>query len=89
MDVKLVMWGMLILSSVFLAILLVRNRRLGRWLMRAGVNAVVAAFLLYGLNLLSGYTHLEIPVNASTMATVTVLGVPGLMLLAGLKVVLL
>jgi len=89
MYVKYVMWGMLIVSSIFLVILLLRNRRAGRWLMMLGVNAVVAAFLLYGLNLLSGYTHVEIPVNASTMATVTVLGMPGLLLLAGLKAVLL
>lgn len=82
-------WGVLILSSLMLLFIVMRNRSGIRLLSTLGLNVVVAAFLLYGLNLLSAYTNLELPINTATLGTVTILGVPGVMLLVGLKLTLL
>ncbi|NEW07608.1 pro-sigmaK processing inhibitor BofA [Paenibacillus sp. SYP-B3998] len=86
---KYVMWGLLSLSSLLLVFTLFRNRRAGRWLSTLGLNIVIAAFILYGMNLLSEYTNLELPINTTTLGTVTVLGVPGILLLVCLKISLL
>lgn len=61
----------------------------GRLLSTLVLNVVVAAFLLYTLNLLSTYTQVDLPINTATLGTVTVLGVPGVLLLVGLKLTLL
>ncbi|MFC5450422.1 pro-sigmaK processing inhibitor BofA family protein [Paenibacillus aestuarii] len=89
MYLKYVMWGLLVLSSLLLVFTLFRNRRAGRWLSAVGVNVALAAFLLYLLHLLSGYTHIDLPINTTTLGTVTVLGVPGILLLVCLKLTLL
>ncbi|UJF33648.1 pro-sigmaK processing inhibitor BofA family protein [Paenibacillus hexagrammi] len=52
------------------------------------INVVIAAVMLYALNLLSGYTNLEMPINTTTLATATLLGVPGVILLVGVKLIL-
>ncbi|SEG76949.1 pro-sigmaK processing inhibitor BofA family protein [Paenibacillus sp. UNC499MF] len=85
---KTAVWGMLALSAGVLLFMLVRQPGARRIFSSIGVHVVVAAFLLYGVQLLSGYTGLELPINIYTVGTVSVLGVPGLMLLTALKVVL-
>lgn len=52
------------------------------------MHVVVAAFLLYFVNLAGSYFDFRIPVNISTVATVFILGAPGLLMLVGLKAVL-
>ncbi|WP_217562874.1 pro-sigmaK processing inhibitor BofA family protein [Paenibacillus sp. GbtcB18] len=85
---KTAVWGMLALSAGALLFLLVRQPGARKIFSSIGVHVVVAAFLLYGVQLASGYTRFELPINIYTVGTVSVLGVPGLMLLALLKVVL-
>ncbi|WP_158302192.1 pro-sigmaK processing inhibitor BofA family protein [Paenibacillus mesophilus] len=80
--------GLLIASSVFLAITLLRHRWSWHWLGYAVMHVVVAAFLLYFINLAGSYFEFKIPVNVPTVATVLILGAPGLLMLIGLKVVL-
>ncbi|MFD0698797.1 pro-sigmaK processing inhibitor BofA family protein [Paenibacillus sp. GCM10027628] len=89
MYLKYVMWGLLVLSSFLLLFTLVRNRRAGRWLSAIALNVAFAAFILYVLNLLSAYTNFDLPINTATLGTVTVLGVPGILLLICLKLTLL
>ncbi|WP_261381299.1 pro-sigmaK processing inhibitor BofA family protein [Paenibacillus cremeus] len=79
------LWGILIGSGVLLAFLLLRNRFAIQWLGYACLHVAFAAILLYILNLFSSYTHLELPLNAATIGTVSVLGIPGLAALAALK----
>jgi inhibitor of the pro-sigma K processing machinery len=50
---------------------------------------VFAALLIYVLNLFSGYTSLTIPFNAVTVGIVGTLGLPGLGLLAAVKLIML
>ncbi|WP_309492121.1 pro-sigmaK processing inhibitor BofA family protein [Paenibacillus anseongensis] len=89
MYIKYAVWGLLILSSLLLLVTVLRNRGAGRLLSGLTLNVVVAAFLLYALNLLSTYTQVDLPINTATLGTVTVLGVPGVLLLVGLKLTLL
>jgi inhibitor of the pro-sigma K processing machinery len=86
---KYAVWGLLIFSSLMLLLIVFRNRGGRRVVSALGLNIVVAAFLLYTLNLLSAYTQFDLPINTATLGTVTVLGVPGVLLLVGLKLTLL
>jgi inhibitor of the pro-sigma K processing machinery len=89
MDLKLVVWGILTISSLVLIYQLLRNRQATRWFSVLALNMVIAVFFLYVLNLLEGYTHFSLPINLVTLATVGFLGIPGIVLLVGLKLVLL
>lgn len=86
---KILVWGVMLVSALLLLIVVFRSRLAGRWLMYIGLNIVVAAFLLYFINLLSSYTHFTLPINVSTIGTVGLFGVPGVLLLVALKLVLL
>ncbi|OCT16462.1 hypothetical protein A8709_01260 [Paenibacillus pectinilyticus] len=79
----------MILSSLMLLLIVFRSRSGGRVVASLGLNVVVAAFLLYVLNLVSSYTHVELPINTATLGTATLLGIPGVMLLVGVKLALL
>jgi inhibitor of the pro-sigma K processing machinery len=79
------LWGVFIGSGLLLALVLLRNRSAFQWLGYACLHVAFASILLYILNLFSTYTHLELPLNAVTIGTVSVLGIPGLMALAALK----
>ncbi|MDR6554476.1 pro-sigmaK processing inhibitor BofA family protein [Paenibacillus qinlingensis] len=89
MILKYTIWGVLILSSLMLVLIVFRSRGASRLAASLGLNVVVAAFLLYVLSLLSTYTHIDLPINTVTLGTATVLGVPGVLLLIGVKMMLL
>ncbi|AEI46121.1 pro-sigmaK processing inhibitor BofA family protein [Paenibacillus mucilaginosus] len=80
-----ILWSVLIGSGVILGGVLLRNRFAFQWLGRICLHLAFASILLYILNLFSGYTHIELPLNAVTVGTVSVLGLPGLAALAALK----
>ncbi|WP_127588504.1 pro-sigmaK processing inhibitor BofA family protein [Paenibacillus koleovorans] len=77
--------GMFLVSSLLLVLLLLRNRHARRWSSYVLLHIVVAAILLYAINLLSVYTDFRIPINVPTVASVVVLGVPGLLMLMAMK----
>ncbi|MDF2670518.1 MAG: pro-sigmaK processing inhibitor BofA [Paenibacillus sp.] len=82
---NLIVTILFLVSAVMLVALLLRNRHARSWLAYAMLHVVVAAFLLYFLNLLSAYTGFRIPINLPTVTSVVVLGVPGVLMLVGLK----
>ncbi|TBL72612.1 pro-sigmaK processing inhibitor BofA family protein [Paenibacillus thalictri] len=84
-----VLWGVLIASGLLLLFIFLRNTRSVHWLGRICLQIAFAAFLIYFLNLFSTYTHFTIPLNAATVGTVSFLGIPGLCMLAAVKLVLL
>jgi len=81
-------WAILIVSSLLLCITLVRNRLSRRWLGYLGLNVVLAAFLLYLINLAGAQVNLHIPINIPTVTAVGVFGIPGVLLLVALKLIL-
>ncbi|MEF3303237.1 pro-sigmaK processing inhibitor BofA family protein [Paenibacillus sp. GYB003] len=80
--------GLLVGSSVFLLITLFRHKWSWRWLGYAALHIVIAAFLLYFVNLVGSHYDFRIPINIPTVATTFLLGAPGLLLLIALKLVL-
>jgi inhibitor of the pro-sigma K processing machinery len=80
--------GVLVVSSLVLLITLIRHKWSWHWLGYAVMHVVVAAFLLYFVNLAGSYYDFKIPLNIPTVSTVLMLGAPGLLMLVGLKVVL-
>jgi inhibitor of the pro-sigma K processing machinery len=89
MVIQYVMWGLLISSLVLLLFLWFRKGQASRWLSVLGMNMLIAVLLLYVIDMLTVYTHFVIPFNYLTLAVVTMLGIPGLLLLVSLKMVLL
>ena len=79
---------LLIVSAVLLLVILISRKGSWQWLGHAVLHVVVAAFLLYFVNLIGAHYDFRIPLNIPTVATTLVLGAPGLMLLVGLKVTL-
>ncbi|WP_239630859.1 pro-sigmaK processing inhibitor BofA family protein [Paenibacillus sp. H1-7] len=80
-----ILWGVLIGSGVLLLFTLFRQKSAFQWIGYFCLQVAFAAFLLYILNLFGPYTRLEVPLNAATVGTVSVLGVPGLLMLIALK----
>lgn len=74
----------LILIALVGKLLLVPHRFFWRLLL----NGICGAVLLTGLNLLSAFTHLTLPVNPFSALTVGSLGVPGVLLLLALQTLL-
>ncbi|UQZ84874.1 Sigma-K factor-processing regulatory protein BofA [Paenibacillus konkukensis] len=85
MTKQYLLWGILIVSGLLLAITLFRHKHAFQWIGYVCLHVAFAAFLLYILNLFGPYTRIEVPLNAATVSTVSVLGVPGLLMLVALK----
>jgi inhibitor of the pro-sigma K processing machinery len=86
---KMVMWGILFVSSLGLLYQLFTNRsKIGRALSRFTLHIVLGAIGLIVLNLFADYTSFTLPVNLVTLGVIGLLGLPGFALLGALKVVL-
>ncbi|NOU91983.1 hypothetical protein GC093_01865 [Paenibacillus sp. LMG 31456] len=79
------LWGIFSISGILLVFTLFRHRYAFNWIGSLCLNVAIAAFLLYIVNLLGPYTTVEVPLNATTVGTVSVLGVPGLLMLVAMK----
>jgi len=87
--VKMIMWGILLISSLGLIYQLFTNRsKIGRALSRLTIQIVIGAIVLLALNLFSDYTHFTLPINLVTLGVIGMLGLPGFALLGALKLVL-
>lgn len=79
-------WMVLFLVSFLLLLLVILRSKGGlQALGYVAMNIVIAAFLLYFIDLFSEYTQFRLPINPATVLTIGILGVPGLMLLAAVK----
>jgi inhibitor of the pro-sigma K processing machinery len=82
-------WVLFIVSLSLLIVTLLRNKYSIQWLGSVGINIVVSAIVLYVINWVGAGFSFHIPLNVSTLATVGVFGVPGIALLAALKLTVL
>ncbi|WP_409343452.1 pro-sigmaK processing inhibitor BofA family protein [Paenibacillus sp. MBLB4367] len=80
-------WMVFIVSLSLLVLLLLRSRLSMQWLVYAGLNVVIAGLLLYMVDWAGSSSQFHIPINVPTLAVVAILGVPGLVLLAAVKLV--
>lgn len=85
---KIVLTAILAVSLIALLVILF-SRRIGlAWLSRLGLHVVIAALGLYIVNYSGLITDAYIPLNPATLTTVLVLGLPGVGLLLGLKLIM-
>ncbi|MDQ0496071.1 MULTISPECIES: pro-sigmaK processing inhibitor BofA family protein [Paenibacillus] len=81
-------WLVLIVCVVVLAYLIFKKNLGISWLTVFGAHMALAAIALYVINYSGWITQVYIPINPVTMGTVTILGLPGIALLLGLKMIL-
>ncbi|MFD0590516.1 pro-sigmaK processing inhibitor BofA family protein [Paenibacillus sp. GCM10027627] len=82
---KMVWLCMLIGSSLLLAWVLLKNRISWGWLRGFALHLILAAGLLYIVNEMELVPGMHIPLSPFTIGATVVLGVPGVMMLAGLQ----
>lgn len=80
--------AVLIISAVLLVAIVFKKRLGWGWLGLFGSHLILAAVGLYLVDFshLAGDTY--IPLNPATIGTVSILGIPGLAMLVGLKITL-
>ncbi len=78
-----------LIASLFALLFVVIKKKLGfGWLTVFGTHMVLATLGLYLVNFSELMSAVYIPLNPVTIGTVTVLGLPGVALLYGLKLYL-
>jgi inhibitor of the pro-sigma K processing machinery len=82
---KMGLTAVFVLSVGALLLILVRSRSSFSWLKRLGLQLVAAALLLYFLDYSGVISGFHVPVNPIMIATVIMLGVPGIFLILGLE----
>ena len=86
MNTSIWLW-LLLSSSIGLIGVLMYRRAWG--LLWVGLTQIVAGgILLYFVNIMEPYTNLFIPINLYTLLTISILGMPGIITLIGLKILL-
>jgi inhibitor of the pro-sigma K processing machinery len=78
-------WILLIGSLLVVIYILRKNRMSIHWLTRIGLNVVAAALLLYVADWVGASYDFHIPINGGTVAVVGILGLPGMAVLAAVK----
>ncbi|OZQ73478.1 pro-sigmaK processing inhibitor BofA family protein [Paenibacillus odorifer] len=85
---KMIAMGVLILSVILLGLVVFRKKLGFGWLSLFGVHLVLAALGIYVVNFSGLLTQVYIPLNPATIGAVTVLGLPGVVMLLGLRIIL-
>ena len=85
---KTVWIAVLTVSLLLLIAVVLRSKLSWTWLRRFSLHLVIAAVALYLLNYSGVISGFEVPLNPATIGTVVLLGLPGIMLILGLKLTL-
>ncbi|WHY19605.1 pro-sigmaK processing inhibitor BofA family protein [Paenibacillus sp. G2S3] len=85
---RMIAIGVLVLSVVMLSLIVFRKKLGFGWLSLFGVHLVLAALAIYVVNFSGLITQVHIPLNPATIGAVTVLGLPGVIMLIGLRIIL-
>ncbi|WP_366291902.1 pro-sigmaK processing inhibitor BofA family protein [Paenibacillus sp. AN1007] len=84
---KSIILGSILAVSLLALIITLFRKRIGLSVFTSiGIHLVLAAAGIYVVNYSGWITGMYIPLNPATIGTVTVLGLPGLGLLLGLKI---
>ena len=84
-------WFLLLLSisSLVMLYFALKSKFPFHWLRYVTTNIVLAAILVYFINFTGIFTEFRIPINITTTIVIAILGIPGLLLVAALKLTLL
>ncbi|MGN7765691.1 pro-sigmaK processing inhibitor BofA family protein [Paenibacillus sp. 22594] len=80
--------AVLVLSGLLLLLIVFRKKLGWAWLSLFGTQLLLAALGIYVVNFSGLVTDIYIPLNPATIGAVTVLGLPGVLMLLGLKITL-
>ncbi|MNO37659.1 SigmaK-factor processing regulatory protein BofA [compost metagenome] len=80
--------AVLIVSGLLLLLIVFRKKLGWAWLSLFGTHLLLAALGIYAVNFSGLLTDIYIPLNPVTIGAVTVLGLPGVLMLLGLKITL-
>ncbi|WP_438348237.1 pro-sigmaK processing inhibitor BofA family protein [Paenibacillus sp. FA6] len=83
---KWIVIGILIVSLCALTYIVIKKKLGFGWLTVFGTHMVLASLGIYLVNFSGLMTAVYIPLNPVTIGTVTILGLPGVALLYGLKI---
>lgn len=83
---SLILGSVLVVSLVALLVILFKKRIGLAWFTSFGIHLVLAAVGIYVVNYSGWITGAYIPLNPATIGTVSILGLPGVGLLLGLKI---
>jgi inhibitor of the pro-sigma K processing machinery len=85
---RMIAIGVLVLSVVFISLIVFRKKLGFGWISLFGTHLVLAALAIYVVNFSGLITQVYIPLNPATIGAVTVLGLPGVVMLLGLRIIL-
>jgi inhibitor of the pro-sigma K processing machinery len=85
---RIVAIGVLSVSALLLLFIVFRKKLGFGWLSLFGTHLILAALGIYLVNFSGFITDVHIPLNPATIGAVTVLGLPGVLMLLGLKITL-
>lgn len=82
---KLIWLIVLAVSAIMLVAVVLRQKLSWRWTSRFLLHLVAASVALYLLNYSGIVSGFEIPINPTTIGTVVLLGLPGIVLISALQ----
>lgn len=85
---RMIALGVLVGSAILLTLIVFRKKLGWAWLSLFGTHLILAALGIYIVNFSGLLTEIYIPLNPATIGAVTVLGLPGVLMLLGLKITL-
>lgn len=85
---RIVAMGVLIVSAVLLGFIVLKKKLGWGWVSLFGTHLILAALGIYVVNFSGFITQVFIPLNPATIGAVTVLGLPGVVMLLGLRIIL-
>lgn len=80
-------WLLMLTGSLLILILILFKVKL-RWVGYTLTNILLAATILYGVNLTGVLGEYQIPLNLVTITTIGILGIPGVALILAVKALL-
>ncbi|WP_019914393.1 pro-sigmaK processing inhibitor BofA family protein [Paenibacillus sp. HW567] len=80
--------AVLVISGILLVMIVMRRKLGWAWVSLFGTHLLLAALGIYVVNFSGLITEIYIPMNPATIGAVTVLGLPGVLMLIGLKITL-
>ncbi|WEK54509.1 MAG: pro-sigmaK processing inhibitor BofA family protein [Candidatus Cohnella colombiensis] len=81
-----VLWMIILIGSLLsLAIVMFKRKSPKGWIKRFAIHLIMAAMALYALNYSGWLIGTYIPMNPTTIGTVAILGLPGVLLILGMQ----
>lgn len=86
--IRLAAIGLMLLSLALLLFIVFRKKLGLAWLSLFGTHLILASLAIYIVNFSGWITEVYLPLNPATIGAVTVLGLPGVLMLLGLRITL-